>query len=262
MSDAANPLDHPAISWRLFHPRRTAALPTFVVGEGALRLGCHILRGDPLAPWVVYFHGNGELAVDSERYLGHLFRAAGVNACFVEYRGYGDSGGKATLAAMLGDGDRVVAALGVPARNVIAFGRSLGSLYAIELARRLPSLGGLVLESGIASLNDHWKLTKEAGEVGCDPSAIEAALAADFDHRAKLSGYSGRMLVLHAAGDRLVVPSNAERLHAWGGGAEKRLVIFPEGDHNSIFFANEADYTAEVHRFLARGSSSKIVAGR
>jgi len=31
MPDAASPRDHPAISRRLFHPRRTAALPSFVV---------------------------------------------------------------------------------------------------------------------------------------------------------------------------------------------------------------------------------------
>lgn len=250
MSAFENPLDHPDISWRLFHPRRTAILPTFAVGEGELRLGCHQLRVDPQAGWVVYFHGNGELAAESERYLGRLFTAAGWNACFVEYRGYGASGGRPALAAMLGDGERVAAALGAPAERIVAFGRSLGSVYAIELARRLPALGGLILESSIASLNDQWSLTKEAGAVGCEPTAIAAALAADFDHCVKLSGYSGRLLVLHAAGDRLVVPSNAERLHAWGGGNEKRLVVFPQGDHNSIFFANESEYTAEVRRFL------------
>ncbi len=252
MPGPENPLDHPAIAWRLFHPRRTGILPTFVVGEGELRLGCHAIRVDPQAGWVVFFHGNGELAAESERHLGHLFTAAGWNACFVEYRGYGDSGGRPALAAMLGDGQRVAAALGAPPEKIVAFGRSLGSIYAIELARRLPALGGLVLESGIASLNDHWKLTQEAEEVGCDPAEIEAALAADFDHRAKLSAYSGRMLVLHAAGDRLVVPANAKRFHAWGAGNEKRLVVFPRGDHNSIFFANESEYTAEVRRFLAR----------
>jgi pimeloyl-ACP methyl ester carboxylesterase len=252
MSASENPLDHSAISWRLFHPRRTATLPTFAVGEEELRLGCHQVRVDPLAGWVIFFHGNGELAAESERYLGRLFTAAGWNACFVEYRGYGASGGRPALAAMLGDGERVATALGAPPEKIVAFGRSLGSVYAIELARRLPALGGLVLESGIASVSDQWSLTKEAGEVGCDPSAIAAALAADFDHRVKLSGYSGRMLVLHAAGDRLVVPSNAERLHAWGGGSEKRLVVFRQGDHNSIFVANESDYTAEVRRFLGR----------
>jgi pimeloyl-ACP methyl ester carboxylesterase len=254
MPASENPLDHPAIAWRLFHPRRTGILPTFVVGEGELRLGCHAIRVDPQAGWVVSFHGNGELAAESERYLGRLFTAAGWNACFVEYRGYGASGGRPALAAMLGDGQRVAAALGAPPEKIVAFGRSLGSVYAIEMARRLPALGGLVLESGIASLNDHWKLAKEAGEVGCAPAAIETALAADFDHGAKLSGYSGRLLVLHAAGDRLVVPSNAERLHAWGGGNEKRLVIFPDGDHNSIFFANEFEYSAEVRRFLGRAT--------
>ena len=34
MPGTENPLDRPAITWRLFHPRRTCIVPTFVVGEG------------------------------------------------------------------------------------------------------------------------------------------------------------------------------------------------------------------------------------
>ena len=205
---------------------------------------------------MIHFHGNGELAAESDRHFGPLFTTAGVNVCFIEYRGYGASGGEPALAAMLGDGERVVAALGVPVRKLIAFGRSLGSIYAIELARRLPALGGLVIESGIASVNHHWSLAREAGVIGCETAAIDAAVEAQFDHRAKLGAYPGRLLVLHAAADRLVVPSNAERLHAWGGGADKRLVVFPHGDHNSIFFANAPTYTAELHAFLGRAAAS------
>jgi hypothetical protein len=62
-----------------------------------------------------------------------------------------------------------------------------------------------------------------------------------LDHRVELSAYLGRLLVLHAAGDRLVVPSNAERFLAWGGGNGKRLVVFPREDHNSLFFANKSE---------------------
>ena len=160
--------------------------------------------------------------------------------------------GPCGLAAMLPDGERVVAALGVPAGRVVAFGRSLGSLYAIELARRLPGLGGLVLESGIASPFEQWRFVAEAAEMGCRVEDIEAAMAARFDHRAKLSGYAGPVRVMHAEQDQLVPKSNAERMHAWAGGADKRLVLFPHGDHNTIFSANAADYTTELHDFLKR----------
>jgi pimeloyl-ACP methyl ester carboxylesterase len=252
MSNVISLLDHPAISKRVFHPRSTTETPTLVVDVGEHQLGCHTRVVNPDAGWVVYFHGNGELAAESERYCSELFTAAGVNVCFVEYRGYGASSGEPALAGMLGDGERVVAALGVPETRVVAFGRSLGSLYAIELARRLPRLGGLVLESGIADLNDLWPLAQKAEEIGCTPAELNEAIAAGFDHKAKLGGYTGPLLVLHAAGDRLVLPSHAERLHDWGGGTDKKLLIFPRGNHNTILGANVVEYAAEVRVFIKR----------
>ena len=246
-------LDHPVITRRCFHPRQPPyPAPTLWVDVGGLRLGCYVRRTDPAAGWVVHFHGNGETAAENDHYRGDLFADAGVNVCFAEYRGCGWSDGVPALAAMLPDGKRVVAALGVPAERVVAFGRSLGSLYAIELACRLPGLGGLVLESGIASPFEQWKFVAEGDEIGCGVDEIEAAVAVHFDHRVKLGGYAGPVLVMHAEQDRLVPKSNAERMRAWAGGADKRLVLFPHGDHNTIFSANAADYTAELHTFLKR----------
>jgi pimeloyl-ACP methyl ester carboxylesterase len=199
---------------------------------------------------VIYFHGNGELATDSEQYCGDLFTGAGMNVCFAEYRGYGTSDGEPALAGMLGDGERVVAALGEPVERVAAFGRSLGSLYAIELAHRFPQLGGLVLESGIAVLTEIWPFQREAEIIGCTASEIGTAVGALFDHRAKLGGFTGPQLVLHAAGDHLVSVTHGARLHAWGGGRDKRRVFFPRGDHNTIMGTNAVQYAAELQKFL------------
>ena len=252
MFEVAKLLDLPVISRRVFYPRRTAVPPDLVVEGENYRLGCYVRRTQPDARWVIYFHGNGELAAESVEDCASLFTGAGVNVCFAEYRGYGTSDGKPALVEMLGDGEQVVNALGVPPERVVAFGRSLGSVYAIELARRLPRLGGLVLESGIASLTDLWPLVSEARSLGCAASFVETAITRYFDHRAKLGAYSGPLLVMHAEGDRLVPRSHADRLYAWGGGADKRLVVFPNGDHNTILWANAIAYVAELRAFLGR----------
>jgi len=254
VNDMPELLDHPAISRRCFRPR-LSSLPTPTLSvrvSDDCQLGCYVCRTNPAAGWVVHFHGNGELATEYVKYRTELFAASGMNVCFVEYRGYGWSDGCPELASMLGDGEKVVAAMGVPPERVIAFGRSLGSLYAIELAHRLPRIGGLVLESGIASPFEQWGFTAEAAEIGCPVADIEAAMAAHFDHRTKLGGYCGASLVMHAEQDRLVSPSNAERMHAWAGGREKRLVLFPDGDHNNIYSVNASEYAGELHRFQAR----------
>jgi len=51
---------------------------------------------------------------------------------------------------MLGDGEAAINAAGIKPERAIALGRSIGSLYAIELAHRQPTLAGLIIESGIA----------------------------------------------------------------------------------------------------------------
>ena len=248
MNNEASLLDDPAVVRRVFHPRSTSIPPTLLVEADGYQLGCHIRHAHPDAGWVVYFHGNGELAADSDRYFGHLFEEASVNVCFAEYRGYGASSGEPSLAGMLGDGELVAAALGVPAGRMAAFGRSLGSLYAIDLAQRLPELAGLVIESGIAVVGELWQFDQEA-EVA---AATVTAMTACFDHRAKLGGYLGPLLVLHAAEDHLIDKSHAERLHAWGGGVDKRLVIFPRGNHNTILPVNLTQYVAELRNFFQR----------
>ena len=51
-----------------------------------------------------------------------------------EYRGYGGSTGEPSLVAMLDDVDAIFSALGRPAGELVVYGRSIGSIYAIEFA--------------------------------------------------------------------------------------------------------------------------------
>lgn len=252
MIDAAGILDLPVVGRRLFHPRGTSIPPTFWVESGGHRLGCHVRRVHRNAGWVVYFHGNGEIAAECDNHLSFVFDDAKVNVCFAEYRGYGASSGQPALAGMLGDGERIVSALGVPASRVAAFGRSLGSLYAIELACRLPGLAGLVIESGVAAIEDRWPLDQEAQAAGHAAGTATAALATHFDHRSKLGAFAGPLLVLHATGDHLLDRFHGERLHTWGGGSDKRLVMFPQGNHNTILSANLMQYMSELRDFFRR----------
>src|SRR5690606_18618968 len=99
---------------------------------------------------MVHFHGNGEAVADYLPYLADWFAEMRLNSLFVEYREYGGSTGKAQLVAMLGDGEAAMKAAGISPEKAIVFGRSIGSLYAVELASRQPAIAGLIIESGIA----------------------------------------------------------------------------------------------------------------
>jgi pimeloyl-ACP methyl ester carboxylesterase len=241
-------LDHPDVSEAVFFPTREVVIDPFSVACPEGTLACRRLTRDPDAGTVLYFHGNGETASFCADYLGDLFLDLGGNACFAEYRGYGASDGTPKLVAMLDDGERVLDALGVPDRRVVVFGRSLGTLYAAELCRRRPDVAGLVLESGIADVVPliHDRLPHV--EIG----ALVDAARLSFDQQAKLAAYRGPLLVLHTARDGLLDRTHAERLHEWGGGADKQIRVFERGNHNSILAVNLREYRDLLRAFLGR----------
>jgi pimeloyl-ACP methyl ester carboxylesterase len=118
-------------------------------------------------------------------------------------------------------------------------------------------VAGLVLESAIADPLERLLLRVAPRELGVDAATFEAAVAARLDHRAKIGGYRGPVLVLHARNDGLIDASHAERLAAWAGGPVT-LRILEGGDHNSILAENEEEYLEAVAGFLegVRGGRS------
>lgn len=112
-----------------------------------------------------------------------VFTDSGLNSLFVEYREYGRSTGKAQLVAMLGDGEAAMKAAGIPAEKAIVFGRSIGSLYAIELAYRQPTIAGLILESGIADPSERFLTYADLESAGLHKADVLAAAEQHFSHQ-------------------------------------------------------------------------------
>jgi pimeloyl-ACP methyl ester carboxylesterase len=255
-------VDHPLISQRVFFPRPSDLEPTCPVDVDSARLACYAFRRHPQGAMLLYFHGNGELAAEYATDFAEFFLCLGINVCFAEYRGYGASTGTPGLGAMLGDGEQIVRALGGSPERLVVFGRSLGSVYAIELAHRLPQIAGLILESGIADILDIWPVAdRDLERCGFTRADLLREVATHFDHRAKLQHYVQPLLVLHSAYDQLLDRSHAERLHAWSGGTDKRLVIFPNGNHNTILRDNYMEYVREVAQLLRLAGAAPVPGG-
>jgi pimeloyl-ACP methyl ester carboxylesterase len=250
-ADGESILDQRILSERLFFPNRHEVPGAFFVECPGARLACRRLVRSLGAGTLLHFHGNGECASDyADGDFGEMLSEIGVNACFAEYRGYGGSSGSPSLVKMLDDGEQIVRALGVPPGRLVVYGRSLGSIYAIELARRVPGVAGLILESGIADVLERLRLRVTPGDLKTTEAGLAREVSRRFDHRAKLRAYRGPLLILHARHDHLIHYSHAQRLHDWGAGTDKTLVIFPEGDHNSLIAANSTDFFASMGGFL------------
>jgi pimeloyl-ACP methyl ester carboxylesterase len=213
---------------------------------------------------MIHFHGNGEVVSDYLPDMAEEFTKLGMNVLFAEYRGYGAStGASPALGAMLDDAAAVLSASDERPESIIVFGRSIGSLFAIELAARYPNIRGLVLESGIADPLERTLFRVTPDELGVSHAELAGAIASRLDHRAKLGKYGGPLLVLHAANDQLVVPWHAERSFAWSATPprDKQLVLLPRGDHNSIFLSNYEQYMAALREFLERLGVRSPVSG-
>jgi pimeloyl-ACP methyl ester carboxylesterase len=243
-------LNQPNISEAYFFPQDVRCDCAIEVDIGDAVLRCyHYIGPHGDGRTLIHFHGNGEAVGHytednfPEMLSAHMH---GIDVLMVEYRGYGDSTGEVEMASMLSDGQRVMEQLGIDPSKTIAYGRSIGSLYALELAKRMPDLAGLVIDSGIADIAERFLARKEIAESISDWDEVNSEIESQFNHQAKIESYTGSVLLLHAAKDGLVKFTNADRLYEWAVNASiRKYTLYMEGDHNSIFPVNR--YSILLH---------------
>ncbi len=243
-------LDHPAVSGHYLFPQSRIVNDPFMVDVDGAKLACYRRIVDPQNFTIFHFHGNGESVADYVPDMADVFEEIGLNSLFVEYREYGASTGYAHLVAMLGDGETAIKKAGIAPETAIVFGRSIGSLYAIELAHRQPTIAGLILESGIADPFERFLNNADLSQAEFTENELRAETKRHFNHKQKLSGYTKPLLTLHTENDGLIDISHAERNHKWAGSRQKRLVRFPKGNHNTIFGVNQNEYLDAVGSFV------------
>lgn len=242
-------LDHPDLTARYFYPWPNRFDDPFYVEGDGFRLGCRYLKRDEQLPTVIHFHGNGETVAD---YLGEFeqrLTGLGVNLLLAEFRGYGMSSGEPALAAMLDDVELIVEASGIPPEQIMFFGRSLGSLYALHGASLYPDAAGLVIESGLADPLERILVQVTPADLGGTLEELQQSVHRHLDQQSKISLFNGQVLVMHTRNDDLVSVSHAERLHEWAN-QPKDLVIFERGDHNTILAVNQTAYFAALESFI------------
>ena len=152
---------------------------------------------------------------------------------------------------MLDDVPAIFAALGVSEEQVVVFGRSVGSIYAVEAAHRFGGIAGLVLESGIHDVLERILLRTSPRELGVSDEELREEVARHLDHGAKLASLEAPFLLMHCEHDGLVDISHAERNHDAAPRAQRSFLRFSAGDHNSIMAANQAAYVRALLTFLS-----------
>ena len=209
--------------------------------------------GTPLHAWflpaegkaqgtILFLHGNAEnisTHIMSVRWLP----TRGFNVFLLDYRGYGASGGAASLSGVQDDMDAalrtVLARNDVNPDRVVVFGQSLGGAIAIHNVAHSPyrrHIRALVVESAFASyrqithekLADFW-LTWPL------QWPLSWTVSDEYSPSAAVAGVSPiPLLIIHGDRDPIVPPLHGQRLYDLAR-EPKQLWVIPGGGHIQAF---------------------------
>ncbi len=246
----------------IFYPRKYStpcpehAFDLAIPVGSQVSITCRFYEGDPRWPWILYFHGNGEVASEYD-VIAALYHRTGLNLTVADYRGYGTSGGAPTLTDLARDAHALFKGMKEELsrrgsrQDLWVMGRSLGSISALELAYYYPDqLRGLIIESGfpsVVSIIEHLGIPAE----GVDLRAIHQECLE------RIETISLPTLIIHGEKDTLVPLSEARAIYEHLGSPTKELLIIPGATHNDILYVGIEAYFEALHKFVEKTDPSK-----
>ena len=177
-------------------------------------MACYYHHKYPGAKTVIFFHGNGEVVADYIDLYVPVFDQMGCNILLAEYRGYGMSTGTPALADMLEDVSSIINAVEQPPEQLILFGRSIGSLYALHGVYLFPEIAGLIIESGISNILERVMLrVTPPFRIQVSMETLEEEVKkSSTTNKNEMAGYKGATLIMHAKHDSLVNVSHGKQI--------------------------------------------------
>ena len=190
---------------------------------------------------ILYFHGNTG-SIRRWAVTGEELTSYGYDVFIVDYRGYGKSRGRRSEAAMHLDAEAAYDYLleSYSEENIVIYGRSLGSGFAVHLAAMHP-LSKLVLETPFYSL-------LEIAEQQAPYVPIGFLLRFPLRSDEVIGGIQNPLIVFHGTRDRVVPYHSGLKLYERAGSPKKQMVTIPRGRHNDL--AKYALFREKMREFL------------
>lgn len=105
-------LDQPSILTYIFYPRKDStpfpknAFDLSVPVGDHVSITCRFYIGGRQWPWILFFHGNGEVVSDYDE-MASFYHERRLNLGVADYRGYGTSGGVPSLRDLPSDAQAI-----------------------------------------------------------------------------------------------------------------------------------------------------------
>lgn len=241
----------PGRRMRLIHPR-DAGLPdgeiVSVRTSDSVQLRGWYLPASPTpgirppTPALLWFYGNMETVSALAPILRDL-RPSGIALLIVDYRGYGESGGRPTERGIYRDAEAAWAHLAarpeIDSTRIAVYGRSVGSAVATYLADVKP-VRAVVLESPFSN----------AREMAREHYAMlpRFVVRLSLDNMTRAARLAVPLLVFHGSEDN-IVPPRMGRAVAEAGRAREFVLIAGSG-HNDTYDVGGREYREKLHAFL------------
>jgi fermentation-respiration switch protein FrsA (DUF1100 family) len=197
-------------------------------GEGGAKLVAWHLRAKDQKPTLLYFTGNaGSVALRAAK-IGAI-AAGGYGVFMMNYRGYGGSSGWPSEANNVSDAVSAYDTLrdrGVPAQDIVAYGESLGTSVAAQLALKR-DVRAIVLESPFTNIVDVGRQVWWFLPLGLIMTDQYRTL--DYIPSVKVP-----VFIVHGERDGIIPVMHAREVFA-AANEPKELVILPGADHNDTY---------------------------
>jgi fermentation-respiration switch protein FrsA (DUF1100 family) len=192
---------------------------------------------------MLWFHGNaGNITYRYDMIRGMM--ELPVKVFIIDYRGYGRSEGKPTERGLYLDAraawEYLTNTRGVPADDIIIFGKSLGGAPAIDLASQVPP-AGLIIQSSFTSAAD-----MAASVLPFFPTVF---LHTKMDSISKIANAHCFKLFIHSPADEIIPYKLGRRLYE-AAPEPKEFYEVKGAPHNSTYIVGGKNYFDAIRRFV------------
>lgn len=238
----------------MYFPDRARVAPATIglanVSEHEIRApdGAYVIawwaRARSGQPTLLYYHGNGGSLVARQPRIERA-QAEGWGMFMMSYRGFSGAPGSPSESVNVADALRAFDFLerqGVPRRDIILYGESLGTGVATQVAVARPGIRGLVLDAPYTSAVD-------IGRLRYPFLPVSLGMKDRYETSRYIADVTAPILILHGVRDE-VIPVAMGRTLAAMAKSPARLVEFPNGGHLDLYI-NGNDALTPLRRWIA-----------
>jgi len=192
---------------------------------------------------ILYAHGNaGNIGHRLEKI--RILHEMALNIFIFDYRSYGRSKGtraseKGLYKDMRAAYNYLVKNRGIPPKNIIPYGESLGGAVAIDLAAKA-GIGGLITEETFTSVKDMAKMAY--------PFLPSFIFSSKFNSASKIREIDAPVLIVHSLEDEIVPFRMGEELYKKAKNPKEFLKL--RGGHNTAFLDSKEKYKKGIDAFI------------